>query len=271
MVRTLRQHHMDYNQAVHRLTSCVWEWEPRSKAALIAALKNGSFDNNTKYTDEEINDLEATKEFKRRFSKHLMKKIRPPEIIENMLSTWFNDFKCSASEGSEPARGRYDTKTNKPLFTADTKTTVEEQKKNARHIQDTSDDILDMYRIISPTAGSTHGLPEYISLRPESSLEGFHNPLSNFANTGMRRSLADNLNLEGTARYSVLKRFRIWVSTLDVQQRAKNEPAHWANKPSFYNHSWLAHINELATMARCREEDLPFNNVRRLPKDNGER
>ena len=57
-----------------------------------------------------------------------------------------------------------------------------------------------MYDKILPNPNSKHGLTEYLSKRGESKLESFHDRQANFANSGMRNSLADNLNLMGTAR-----------------------------------------------------------------------
>ena len=99
-------------------------------------------------------------------------------------------------------------------------------------------------------------------------MEGFHNPLSNFANTGMNRNLADNLNHEGTARYNVVKRHRLRMAALPASKRP-DIPSSWVNWPSYYNHSWLNHVNKLAVQA-CYPS-IPFKTVETLPPDNGER
>jgi hypothetical protein len=124
-----------------------------------------------------------------------------------------------------------------------------------------------MYRVIQPSAKSPHGLCEYISLRCESKLEGFHDPLSNFANTAMRAPLADLLNLVGTSRYNVKIRHKIQLA-LELYQKP-NVIEYWANSPDYFNHSELQYINDLADAAGYAEK--PFKFVRPLPEDNGER
>ena len=60
-----------------------------------------------------------------------------------------------------------------------------------------------MHDIIPPNPNSKHQLTEHPFRRSESKIEAFHDCLSNFGNSGMRDSLADNLNLMGTARHNM--------------------------------------------------------------------
>ena len=156
--------------------------------------------------------------------------------------------------------------TGKLLFTPETRVTVTEQIKNAGQIQDACD-LDQIYLTIPPTSSTRHGLPEYVSLRCESKLEGFHHPLANFANTAMRASLCDNLNLIGTSRYNVKIRHRLVIAS-DPESRP-NITAYWANYPAFTNHSELAYVNGLAEATGYPRQ--PFQHVRPLPEDNGER
>ena len=156
--------------------------------------------------------------------------------------------------------------TGKLLFTPETRVTVTEQMKHAGQIQDACD-LDQIYLTIPPTSSTRHGLPEYVSLRCESKLEGFHHPLANFANTAMRASLCDNLNLIGTSRYNVKIRHRLVIAS-DPESRP-NITAYWANYPAFTNHSELAYVNGLAEATGYPRQ--PFQHVRPLPEDNGER
>jgi hypothetical protein len=119
-----------------------------------------------------------------------------------------------------------------------------------------------------PGKKSRHGLSECISLRGESKLEGFHDLLANFANVRMRYTLTDAINLIGTARWNVARRYKI--------QRATSQdniyidcPCYWANEPQFFDESELHYINGLALDAGYG--NTPFPNTRTLPPDNGER
>ena len=118
--------------------------------------------------------------------------------MRDRLDEWHSRFKCSASEGSAPALGRLDPITKEPLFTAETKTVVGNCKDKCQYLQDPLP-LDEMYDVIEPNPNSPHGLKEYLSRRGESNLESFHLMLAHFGNTGMRESLADNLNLTGTA------------------------------------------------------------------------
>lgn len=90
-------------------------------------------------------------------------------------------------------------------------------------------------------------------------------------------SLADNLNLAGTARHNLtIRQKRSWVSTTkntnenfvsEVSQR-KKIPAGWEKVVPHFNHSELWHVNTMAKDVGC---DLPFPKAEVLPDDNGER
>ncbi|KAL7564015.1 hypothetical protein ACA910_007132 [Epithemia clementina (nom. ined.)] len=76
--------------------------------------------------------------WQRKYSKFLMKKIRPAKVIEQKLEEWFCNFKVGSSNPLDKlGRGREDPFTGKKLFTPDTRVALMEQKKNAVHIQDT--------------------------------------------------------------------------------------------------------------------------------------
>lgn len=94
------------------------------------------------------------------------------------------------------------------MFTPDTKDAVENCIKKAGYIQDPLP-VEEMYMVVPAPPGAKHNLPEYIAMRGESKLEGFHDPLANFGNTNMNESLCDLLNLAGTARYNVTIRHKI--------------------------------------------------------------
>ena len=125
-----------------------------------------------------------------------------------------------------------------------------------------------MYRELKPKPNSRHQLSIWLSLRGESSLESFHDNLANFANSGMGASLADILNLMGTARYNFAIRHKLQIAAKRQEERQTNMPVGWETAVPHWNHSELAHINCLAASMNV---DAPFRGVETLPKDNGER
>ena len=187
-----------------------------------------------------------------------------------MLDAWFERFKCSASDGARPAGGRRDPFTGETLFTAETKDAIRMAKVNAKYLQDPLP-LDQMYSVIQPNPNSPHGLKEYLSRRGESSLESFHLMLAHFGNCGMRTSLADNLNLTGTARHNLAIRHKYRLTTLTPGSRNKKIPAGFETIVSFFNHSELAHVNAIAADAGISPQNVPFENVEPLPADNGER
>jgi len=263
----LKKNHTDHFVAINMFLNCIYHYNVEDHENLLKALKEGTL--STKHTDEDIRDLRGTKAFRQRYDKYLRKEIRPPTIMCGMLDDWFDRFKCTASEGSRPGRGRRDPRTGETLFTSDTKEAIRLAKVNAKHLQDPLP-IQQMYYVIEPNPNAPHQLKECMSRRGESSLESFHLMLAHFGNTGMRTTLADNLNLTGTARHNIAIRHRLRLTTL-TQGSRKKIPAAYEGLVSFFNHSELAYINSLATKTGTSPQNLPFQHVEKLAPDNGER
>jgi hypothetical protein len=122
-----------------------------------------------------------------------------------------------------------------------------------------------MYDVIYPNPNSPHGLKEYLSCGGESNLESFHLLLSHFGNSGMRDSLANNLNLTGTARYNLSIRQKLRLSRMGLDDKTLLErsktPAGWETVVSYFNHTELNYVNELALSAGVGKDNLPFQNV----------
>ena len=87
----------------------------------------------------------------------------------------------------------------------------------------------------------------------------------------MRSSLADNLNLCGTARYNLDIRHKLSLGggCAVASDNRKKTPAFWEIVTPYLNHSELSYINELARKAGVHTK--PFPNAEVLPADNGER
>lgn len=129
----------------------------------------------------------------------------------------------------------------------------------------------EMYHAVPPNPNTTHKLPEYLSNRGESKLEAYHNRLANFANSGMRETLSDNLHLAGAARYNLaIRHKRRLLSPLTPKDPNSRRviPAAWERVLPYFNHSELCHINGVAADVNCQ---VPFPEAETLPPDNGER
>jgi len=276
ITRTLKKRHTDHYLAISRLKKCIYQHQPDDYNNLLRALKEGTL--SVKHTEDEIADLQATPVFRRRHDRYLRKEIRPSHIICSMLDDWFDNFKCTTSDSSSsrPARGRFDPVTGETLFSPETKEAVKQCKAKAMYLQDPLP-LKDMCDTIEPSPYSPHQLKEYLSRRGESCLESFHDNLSHFANCGMRGSLADNLHLTGTARYNLTMRHKRRLTSscltpLSLQNpQRKKIPAAFEGTASFFNHSELSHINQMAIDAGMSPNNLPFDAVETLPVDNGER
>jgi len=270
ITKTMRKRHIDYFLAINQLLDSVYYYNENDYEALLIALKDGTL-TGKKHTDDDIAELKSTKYFRQRYAKYLRKEIRKPNVMCDRLDEWFVRFKCTASEGSAAALGCLDPMSGEALFTADTKTTIMNCKEKSIHLQDPLS-IEEMYDVILPNPNSTHGLKQYLSRRGESNLESFHLMLAHFGNTGMRESLADNLNLTGTARYNLHIRHKMRISRMtDANTRAVT-PAGWETVLPYFNHLELQHTNKLAQQCGILSATkLPFPEAETLLPDNGER
>ena len=271
ITRTLRKKHPDYHKAVAALLEALYYYNDEDYDALLAALKNGTLSSaGTKFTDNEIDQMKGTRLFRQRYDKHLRKVIRRANVMRAMLEGWFNRYKCSSSDPvNRPAGGRRDPNTEQTLFTEETRDAWLNCKDKAEYLQDPLP-LDEMYYVIPPNPNSPHQLNEYISRRGESSLESFHGLLAHFANCGMRSSLADNLNLTGTARYNLGIRMKLRIASIASLEVRSKMPGAWETVLPYFNHSELNWVNSLAV--ECGIEDkLPFPCAEQLGKDTGER
>jgi len=266
--KTLRKRHIDWMEANNRLLDCMCTWHEKDLENLLKTLKEGTMSpKGKKYSDDEVGELQNTGLFRRRYNKYLRKQIRPPETMRQLLDNWFCKYKVEASEGSRPAEGRRCPDSHLTLFTSDTKTAVENCKDKANHLGDPLD-LEDMHFAVPAHPESKHKLNTYLSKRGESKLEQFHDTLAHFANCGMRESLADALNLCGTARHNVGVRHRLSLALTTENPVSRRCPAGFEDTVPYFNHSELNFVNELALRANCRK---PFPQAEPLPADNGER
>ena len=268
ITKTLRQRHIDFGIAMKELLDAIYEYHPEDLEKLVGSLKNGTMSSSKKqYTDEEISEMMGTKTFRQRYSKNLRKIIRGGDTIVLKLEEWKCKYKCTSTPGKPPARGRLDPHSNQPLFTAETHQALENCKEKAKFLADPLP-VEKMYCEIPPSPRSSNQLVEYVPLRGESKLESFHDNLTHFANCGMRETLADALNLAGTAQYNRAIRHKMRIMTKSQEERSV-VPAGWEMVVSFGNACKTNMINILASMSGASRP--PFPEVEKLPEDTGER
>jgi len=285
ILSTMRPKHIDYSVALTDLLAALYVCHPEDYEQLLVALKSGRLSRTgKKHSSEEIGKMKRSSTFRDRYGKCLRKKLHQPKTMCQMLDDWHCKYKVTSSDQiAKPAGGRLDPVRLEPLFTADTKKTIDNCKEKAQYLSDPLP-LEKMYDAI-PNPNSTHQLTEYLLLRGKSKLESFHDRFAHFANCGMRNSLADNLNLAGTARYNLsIRHKRRFVSSekssentsnqnensvsSQLQKQRKNIPVGWDKVVPCFNHSELWYVNKMAE-AVCLP--IPFPKAETLPDDNGER
>jgi len=275
VIRTLRKQHVDYSQAITDLLSSIYSYYVPNYEKLLKVLKSGKMSSSKgkKYSSEDIAEMKRSKVFRERYDKYLHKVIHEPQTIRQNLDDWFCKHKATSSDPTnKPAGGRLDPVRMITLFTVDTKTTLEACKDKAQYLSDPLP-LDQMYDKILPNPNSSHQLTEFLSKRGESKLEAFHDRLAHFANCGMRSSLADNLNLAGTARFNIsIHHKRSLVTTENPPEKQlldrKSIPVMWERVVPYYNHSELWHVNN---MSKSVGSEHPFPGAEILPKSNGEK
>ena len=264
ITQTMRQTHIDFSIALHELLACIYEYDSQDLGRLIAALKAGKIGaDKHAHTSAEIEALMKTKRFRKTYGKFLRKKIHNPEVIGLKLDKWFVDYKCQESEGQEKARGRRDPVRNETLFTSSTKDALLNCKKACEYIQDVRP-IQEMYNEVETSKKDEHGCISYTSKRGESTLESFHDRVAHFANGGMRPSLADILNLRGTAQYNRTVRHKRKA----IDGPKTNRPAGWRPHVDYFDHCDLDVVNKLATDVGL---SAPFPDTEKLGEYTGEK
>jgi len=200
ITRTLKKNHVDHFKAVNGLLNCMCHSNDEDHDNLLKASKEGTLSG--KHKDEEMSELKSTKMFKQRCDRCLQKETRPANVMCGMMDDWFVQFKCALSDKTRPTGGRKDPISGDTLFSSETKGAVDKCKKKAMCLQDPLP-LDQMHDVIQPSPNASHQLKEQLSRTGELCLESFHLMLAHFGNCGMRSTLADNLNLTGTARHNL--------------------------------------------------------------------
>ena len=216
-----------YWETLAGLKSALYRYNENDEENLLLALKDGSLSQtNVGLSNEQIQSLKLSKRWKQRYDRYLRKVLLAPETIKTKLDLWVKDNKNKLD-----SNGR-------SVLSSATEKIVAEQMKKVQYIQDVPG--IDVYKLVNPGPRSKHKLPQYLSCRPESSLEKFHEKLAHFGNTGMSAGLADCLTLRGTAEHNLVIRHKLSFK----QQRII--PAYLEDTPFFLNHHHLSYLNQMA-------------------------
>jgi hypothetical protein len=222
-----------YWKGLVSLKKSVYRYDDVDLGGLLTCLREGSFSREgKKYSATAIDDLRHSKRWKERCDPLLRKVILSGPIIADAIERWIVEF-----SKKEDSQGR-------PLFTRNTEKVAKEQTTKVKWVQDPQD--MEMYRKIPPGKRSIHQLPKWLSNRPESGLEKFHEHLAHLANTGSGKALADALTMGGTADYNIKAR---WKEEVNKQKLLGTDIAgtvEYMDEPRFWDHSQLHLLNRRA-------------------------
>ena len=124
-----------------------------------------------------------------------------------------------------------------------------------------------IYSPVAPKKDSSHNLTIWKTNRPESALEKFHEQLAHYGNGAMRKEYADALIYRGTAEYNIVCRHKQQNNQRLLDGVPLATPKWQQNVPTFWDHSILHFINQLARSKGFLE---PFKNYETPKANNGE-
>jgi hypothetical protein len=219
-----------YWKGLVSLKKNVYRYNDEDLEGLFTSLRQGTFSRDgKKYSSAQIDDLRHSKRWKQRCDPFLKKVILPGPIIADGIERWIVDFSDKTD-----SLGR-------PLFSRNTEKIAKEQTKKVKWVPDPPN--MAMYREIPPGKRSTHQLSKWLSNRPESGLEKFHELLAHLANTGCGKVLADALTLGGTANHNVKARWKEQVNKKQLLGQEIHGTLDYSGEPEFYDHSYLDLLN----------------------------
>jgi len=222
-----------YWKALVSVKKAVYKYNEDDYAGLLASLGDGSFDmKGKKYTPREIDDLRHSKRWRERCDPFLKKEIKSGPVIGQAIEEWIVEFKDKSD-----SLGR-------SLFTRNTEKIAREQVKKVKWVADPSG--VPVYRKIPAGKKSKHQLPKWLSNRPESGLEKFHQFLAHMANTGSGRELADALTFAGTGDHNIKARWREHVNKAKLEGKEIPGTVELEGEPPFWDHSYLDLLNRRA-------------------------
>ncbi len=234
-------------EAMNDFKKCFYSIDPTDLSNVYSALKNGSMSQTGhKYSDCEVQELEKSRFWNKRYGRFLKKITHPSTCIQQLLSNFAANWKSVQDSKS------------RRLFTETTEKTIKEQFKNITYVCDPPG--YKMYREVKAGSNSKHGMSEWHSLRMESQLEKGHHLMAHYGNTGMGTLLADSLIMRGVTETNTKVRFKSCKKHPAV-------PSHLEDIPLFLDESELAYINQ-----KLQEASLEpiFHGVEPLPPDNGD-
>lgn len=258
ITKTLNKEHADWKQAIAELSECVYWRNPTDVAKVERCIQDGVI-GRSRGRDGKLLPCPRNKikEKAKKFRENIRVYSYPKEKIEDNLAEWARRW-----------QGEFDEAIGQYLFNDDTERTVNEQIKKTEYVVDQIDGDL-LYTKLLPGKGSESKLDKFVGNRGvESKGEKSNHLIAHFANGNMRRSMADYLNMEGTAKMNLRIRQRRRMAELDPKGRAK-VPVAFHGVPHFTNHLRLSLVNVLARKAGLGCD--VHQDVEVLQPDNGER
>jgi hypothetical protein len=222
-----------YWKGLVSLKESVCTFDEDDLSGLLTSLRDGSFSRDgKKHITADVEVLRHSKRWKERCDPFLKKKIKPGPVIAHAIERWIVMHK-----DKEDSQGR-------ALFTRKTEKIAMEQTTKVQWVADPRN--IEMYRKIPAGKRSLHQLPKWLSNRPESGLEKFHEHLAHLANTGSGKELADALTLGGTADHNVRARWQEHVNKSKLLGQEIPGSLEYLDEPRFFDHSRLEALNRRA-------------------------
>jgi hypothetical protein len=255
IVDTLDNRSGEYWKCLVDLKDSIYRYNQTDFDRLEEALTQGLLSQvGTKYSHEEILEMRLSKVWKSRYDQYLRKEFLSETRMVAKLKDWLSVWREAKD------------KIGRPVFSRETEKATRNQFEKVRYVLDSENAAT--YRAEPPSSRSAHGLTKWVSNRPESSLEKFHELLANYANTGCREDLAEALLLRGTAEYNVGQRWKYQNHQKRYNGATPNHPKYLDKTPILLNH---ANLHWLNTQAREKGFSQPFNDVKTPSDNNGER
>ncbi|KAG7339807.1 hypothetical protein IV203_028268 [Nitzschia inconspicua] len=111
---------------------------------------------------------------------------------------------------------------------------------------------------IPALSNSPHGIPNWISCRPESHLEKFHEFLAHVANLGTGKNLEEILTLGGESESNVAARNKSRILQRKIEGQERTIPTHFEDIPPYFDHTLLIVIHRNAAALKLKR---PFEST----------
>ena len=254
IVETLDNKSELYWKCMVEFKHCIYTYHDSDYSNLMQALRTGTLSSSRQpMNEDEISTIRHSKQGKGRYDQYLRKVFHSETDICSYLEEWIRNW-----DHVEDSCGRR-------VFSSATIKSTREQMRKVKYVLDSEKATI--YSPVAPKRDSSHNLTIWKTNRPESALEKFHEQLAHYGNGAMRKEYADALIYRGTAEYNIVCRHKQQNNQRLLDGVPLATPKWQQNVPTFWDHSILHFINQLARSKGFLE---PFKNCETPKANNGE-